>query len=583
MTAPVSNLSLALLSSSSLPGFGGMLRKTLEPWGWKLAVWEAGFNQYRQEIANPSSELYRRQPQIVLLHIDGEDLFADCLRRPFDTGREARGARARQAAGEIANWAAMIRAGLPDALIILNTVYLPPVHVLSGLEHHSPWGLADLAMQFNCELGAIASAQPDVLVNDVASLVMEMGYRQWFDPRLWHLARCRLGNAAMKRLAGNISALVRAWKGQTRKCIVLDLDHTLWGGIIGEDGLEGIALAEEGPGLAFTEFQEELAHLVRKGVLLAICSKNNEEDALEVLRVHPSMRLREESFAARRINWQDKAQNIRELAAELNLGLDSFVFIDDNPAERSLIRQSIPEVYVPEWPQEPSQYRAALLDLATEYFGRISITAEDRERTGMYRAERERATLAASSGSLTDYYRSLGMQARIGPADSFSIPRIAQLTQKTNQFNLTTRRYTEADIRAFSQQPDAVVLWLQLRDRFADQGIVGVLILKRESDDDWIVDTFLLSCRVIGRGVENAFLGYAARILLDRGAHHLAGEYLPTKKNGLAANVYRDCGFQLIAETEGATRWSLDLMAQAPAIPDWIAIDPIKETTLHVG
>jgi FkbH-like protein len=583
MTASTRNLSIALLSSSSLPGFGGLFRRAIEPWGWEVAVWEAGFNQYRQEIANPASDLYRTRPDVVLLHLDGEDLFADCLRHPFEAGREARGERARLAACEIGNWAAMVRAGLPGALVVLNTIYLPPSHALTGLEFHSPWGLADLAMQFNCELGAIASAQPNVLVDDVASLVQEMGYRQWFDPRLWHLARCRLSNTAMKRLARNLAALVRAWKGQTRKCIVLDLDNTLWGGIIGEDGMEGIALAEEGPGLAFTEFQEELAHLLRKGVLLAICSKNNEGDALEVLRRHPSMRLREDSFAAHRINWQDKAQNIRELAAELNLGLDSFVFIDDNPAERTLIRQSIPGVHVPEWPQEPSQYRAALLDLAAEHFGRVSITSEDRERTALYRAERERAGMAASAGSLTGYYRSLEMQARIGRADSFSIPRIAQLTQKTNQFNLTTRRYTEADIRAFSRQPDAVVLWLQLRDRFSDQGIVGVLILKRENGDAWRTDTFLLSCRVIGRGVENAFLGYAGQILLDRGAGYLTGEYLPTQKNRPAANVYRDCGFERTGEDAGATLWSLNLKTQPIPIPDWIAIEPVKEETAHVG
>ncbi len=576
------DISLALLSSSGMQLFASGLRNEMQRWGWAARIWEAGFNQYRQEIANPASGLYAAQPDVVILHLDGEDLFADCLRDPFDRDREMRRERVLNAVREVEGWTAALRAGLPRALIVLNTIYLPPVHSLTGLEYHSPWGLSDLASQFNWELGGVASSQANVLVNDVAALVNELGYRQWFDPRLWHLARCRLSNPAMKRLARNLSALVRAWKGQTRKCLVLDLDNTLWGGVVGEDGLAGIALAEEGPGLAFAEFQEELARLARKGVLLAICSKNNEADALEVLRRHPSMRLREDSFAARRINWQDKARNLRELAAELNIGLDSFVMIDDNPAERSLVRLSLPEVHVPEWPQEPSEYRAALLDLAGEYFCRVAVTAEDRERTAMYRAERKRASLAASATSLTDYYHSLQTRVRIGPADSFSIPRIAQLTQKTNQFNLTTRRYTEADIRTLSQQPGVIVLWLQLRDRFSDQGIVGVTILKEQAQRTWLVDTLLLSCRVIGRGVENAFVGFACQWLRGQGAECMIGEYIPTSKNSLAANLYRDLGFDPLGEQAGASRWSLAVKTRQVSIPEWITIEPVKEPA-HVG
>jgi FkbH-like protein len=551
----------------------------MKRWGWAAKLWQAGFNQYRQEIANSASRLYSGRPDVVILHLDGEDLFADCLRNPFDRNREARRDTAVNAATEVGSLAAAIRAGLPSALIVLNTVYLPPIHSVSGLEHHSAWGLLDLASQFNLELGAAVSALENVLVHDDAALAGDMGYRQWFDSRLWYLARCRLSNAAMKRMARSVSGLVRAWLGQTRKCLVLDLDNTLWGGIVGEDGLAGIVLGEEGLGLAFAEFQEELVQVSRKGVLLAIASKNNEEDVLEVLRRHPSMRLREDSFAARRINWQDKAQNLKELAAELNIGLDSFVFIDDNPAERSLVRMALPEVYVPEWPEDPGNYRAALLDLAGDYFCRVSLTAEDQRRTTLYHAERQRAVLADSAGSLSDYYLSLQMRAHIAPADAFSIPRIAQLTQKTNQFNLTTRRYTEAEIRALSNRPDAIVLWLQLVDRFADQGIVGVMILRQESPDCWAIDSLLLSCRVIGRGVETAFLSVACQSLLARGAERLVGEYIPTAKNALAADVYRDAGFVPGSEPG---RWLLELRTKTIAVPDWIAITPIKEPA-HAG
>jgi FkbH-like protein len=582
MTGSPRPVSFALLSSSSLQLFESFLRKEMQRWGWAANTWDAGFNQFRQEIANPASGLYASRPDVVVLHLDGEDFFADWLRDPFQGDRERRRESAQQAARAVESWAAAIRAQLPRALIILNTVYLPPVHALTGLEYHSKWGLSDLAAQFNCELGRVAAGQPDLLVNDVAAAESEMGYRQWFDARLWLLTRCRMSNAAMKRLARNLSALVRAWKGQTRKCLALDLDNTLWGGIVGEDGPQGIVLAEEGPGLAFTEFQEELAHLSRKGVILAICSKNNEEDALEALRSHPSMRLREDSFAARRINWQDKAQNLKELAAELNIGLDSFVFVDDNPAERSLVRMALPEVYVPDWPEDPGEYKAALLDLAAEYFCRVAVTAEDRERNAMYHAERGRVSLASAAGSLTDYYQSLQMRAQIALADSFSIPRIAQLTQKTNQFNLTTRRYTEADIRAFAGQPEAIVLSLHLRDRFSDQGIVGVMILRERKHKAWWIDTLLLSCRVIGRGVENAFVGFAQQLLLARGAAEMIGEYLPSKKNSLAANLYKDLGFEPIGEESGDIHWRLPIATKAVAIPEWIAIEPVKEP-VHVG
>ncbi len=417
-----------------------------------------------------------------------------------------------------------------------------------------------------------------MLVHDTAALAAQAGFRNWFDARLWYLARCRLSREAMKALAQSTVSLLRGWMGLTRKCVVLDLDNTLWGGVIGEDGIEGIALGEEGIGLAFAEFQDELLNLTRKGIVLAICSKNNEEDALAVFRRHPSMRLKEAHFAAWRINWRDKAANIRDLAAELNLGLESFVFIDDNPAERSLVRAELPEVLVPEWPQDPASFKSTLLDLAAIHLLRVSITEEDRARTSMYRAEGERRNLLESSGgSLERYYHSLEMTARIGLADSFTIPRIAQLTQKTNQFNLTTRRYSEAQILLLSEAPDTLVLWLGLSDRFADNGIVGVIILRQVSAGEWSIDTLLLSCRVIGRTVENAFLGVACGMLTAHGAEYLTGEYHPTRKNAVTTNLYRDLGFHLVGEQGGVTRWSLVLRECPVAIPEWIKIEDRKE------
>jgi FkbH-like protein len=570
-------MSIALLSTSNASFFADSLKRELRLWKWDAQVWTAAFNQYRQEIWDSASELYARRPSVVILQLDGADLFADFLRDPLSGGIDC-AAVAERAAGELESNLALLRGRLPNATVILHTVQFPALHALTGLEHHSPYTLSTISSEFNLRLGRISRKYPHVLVHDTAALAAHVGLRHWYDARLWYLTRCRMSREAMKALAQSTMSLLRGWKGQTRKCIVLDLDNTLWGGIIGEDGLAGIALGEEGLGLAFAEFQDELLQLTHKGILLAVCSKNNEEDALAVLREHPSMRLKEHAFAARRINWKDKATNIRGLAAELNLGLDSFIFIDDNPAERTLVRSELPEVLVPEWPEDPTAYKDALLELATVHLMKVSLTEEDRARTAMYRAEGERRGLLESAGgNLESYYRSLGMTAQIDRADSFTIPRIAQLTQKTNQFNLTTRRYSEADIRALSESPDALVLWLKMSDRFADNGIVGVLILRRIGAREWEIDTLLLSCRVIGRTVENALLGHACELLRGRAAEYLNGEYHPTQKNVLSANVYRELGFELLGEQDGVTRWRLPLRDRRVAVPQWIALELARE------
>jgi FkbH-like protein len=358
-----------------------------------------------------------------------------------------------------------------------------------------------------------------------------------------------------------------------RKCIVLDLDNSLWGGVVGEDGLEGLRLGQEGIGRAYVEFQMELLNLYRKGILLAVCSKNNPEDALAVIRRHPDMQLREENFAAIRINWEDKAANVRALAEELNIGLDSLVFIDDSPVERSRIRQAAPEVLVPDWPADPAEYKMALLRLSASHFYKLAITAEDTRRGDVYKAQAERRKLAESASSLEDFYRSLQMRAKIGLADSFTIPRIAQLSQKTNQFNLTTRRYTEAEITTLSHDPDSAIWWLNLTDQFGPNGIVGVLILRRQSPDTWLIDTFLLSCRVMGRTVEDAFLAVVARELGDV---TLIGEFRPTSKNHPVRELYPRLGFRLLRQANDADFWELKLAATPLHLPPWFEIELVR-------
>jgi len=574
---PQRGLRIALLANCTIELLQRPLANALNERGFEADFWVGGFGQYRQAILDPDSALYDFAPDIVLLYLDGEDLFPEVLENPFDLDTDRRQQLARSRIDELEALTTHLGKRLPQATLLLNTVTIPPLNTLVGLEYNSDYSVRDVISGYNTGLARLAHRSPSVVVVDVESLVAWLGFARWRDPRLWYLARMRWSREAIQALAERYAATIAGRLGQMRKCLVLDLDNILWGGIVGEEGVAGIKLGEEGIGLAYVEFQMELLNLYRKGILLAICSKNNPADALEVLRSHPAMRLREEHFAAMRINWEDKATNLRAIAEELNIGLDSLVFVDDNPVERAWVREALPEVYVPEWPDDPSDFKTALLELEVSHFHKLAITEEDRRRGELYRAQAQRRKLQATATSLEDFYRSLEMRATIGVADSFTIPRIAQLTQKTNQFNLTTRRYTEAEITDLANSPESLVYWLELTDRFGSNGIVGVLILRALTKETWLVDTFLLSCRVMGRTVENAFLGFACDVLRAKGAKKLIGEYRPTAKNAPVADLYPRLGFRLVEQRQDSQLWELDLERQQVEIPEWFEIVLVSE------
>ncbi len=572
---------IALLASCTIELIEKPLATTLSEYGIASERWFAGFGQYRQALIDPESECYRFDPHVVILYLDGEDLFAPLLEQPLAFSRSEREAFVEKHATELAQLVMQLRRRLPKTAVFLNTVAVPPLNSLGSLEYNSAFSVQDASSLYNDEIAGIAGQNPGVNVIDAAALMSWLGYANWHDSRLWHLARSRWSRQATRLLARRYAAAIAANCGKMRKCIALDLDNTLWGGVVGEEGADGIQLGEEGAGLAFREFQAELLNLQRQGVLLVLCSKNNLEDALQAIRNHPSMRLREEHFAAMRINWEDKATNLRALADEMNIGLESVVLIDDNPVERSWVRGAIPEVYVPDWPADPSDYKDALLELAAEHFVKFAITAEDLNRGKEYRQQALRAR-AAATASLEDFYRSLQMRVAIASATAATIPRIAQLTQKTNQFNLTTRRYTEAEITALAADQASSVYCLELEDSFGSSGIVGVMILRRRTDDEWAIDTFLLSCRVMGRTVENAFLGYIVDTVRQWGIRRLIGEYRPTAKNLPVAGFYRANGFKMIQDDSTGQVWELDLDQQSIVIPDWFEISA-AEDKVHAG
>jgi FkbH-like protein len=361
------------------------------------------------------------------------------------------------------------------------------------------------------------------------------------DARLWYLARMRLSPQGLAALADAVAEHVAASRGLSRKVVAVDLDDVLWGGVVGEVGLAGIELGEDGIGLAYQDLQRELLGLSQVGVLVVAASKNNPGDVDEVLDRHPGMVLRREHFAALRANWQDKVTNLRELAEELDLGLDSFVFLDDNPVERDWVRAALPEVLVPELPHDPVE-RPAFLRRAP-WFRRISVTGADAARTESYLAQSRRRELHARVTSFDDFLAELGQEVVVEPLHEGSLARAAQLAQRTNQFNLATRRYTVAELEAIAADPATEAYTLALSDRFGDSGITGLAIL-RFLDGTAEIDTLLLSCRVLGRRVEDAFLAFLGERARERGARVLLGRYVESPRNEQVRSFYPERGFE---------------------------------------
>jgi FkbH-like protein len=559
---------LGILSTFTMDPFVPYLRL----WGLinrlVIDVYTAPFNQIDQEILDDGSGLWRLQPTTIAIAADGADLapslYGGYLRLERPGGSER---LVDEVLEQVHTWISSVR-GHARTPVLIHNFAPPPYPALGCLDASSRGGQAETIHRVNHKLADLARESDSVYAVDIAQLISRIGWRQWHDPRLWHLARMRLSNSALPHLADTYIAFLRPIAGRQRKCLVLDLDGTLWGGVIGEEGLNGISLSSDHPGSAFREVQEAALELHDRGVILAINSKNNPADALEAIDQHPEMLLRREHFAAMRINWEEKASNLLSIAEELNIGTDQMVFLDDNPAERAWVRSQLPEVLVPEMPSDPAEYAGTLRSLRD--FDALGWSEEDRGRTRMYRAESSRRALRKETVTLEEFYENLEMRVRIFTDPASIVPRVAQLTQRTNQFNLTTRRYTESEIRDFMASDSAEVLALRLEDRFGDSGVVGVAVTTR-GEPAWTIDSFLLSCRVLGRTVEDLLLAFIAKRAREVGAERLCGIYIPTRKNQAAAGFYEKHGF--IRDSSSGPdehRWTLDLRDRCPAFPPWI-------------
>lgn len=413
--------------------------------------------------------------------------------------------------------------------------------------------------EVNRALCAWASHSSRVEVVDLAAVVRRLGESAALDRRFWYRAGAPLRNAALSQVSAQLSQIVSALKGRVKKVLALDCDNTLWGGVVGEDGVDGIALSPNTyPGSAFYDFHRQLLALKERGVLLTLCSKNNEPDAMAVFDRHPHSLLRPHDFVAWRINWQDKASNLSELSEALNVGIESFVFLDDSPVECGLVRESLPEVTVLQVPEDPAAIPLVLRDYVG--FDQLFVSDEDRARTQMYRQQVQREQVRTAHVDLDGYLRSLELRAEIRRPSLPEVVRVAQLTQKTNQFNLTTRRYGEADIQRFLESPDHELLCLRAWDRYGDYGLTGVAIVGL-SDGQPVIDTFLMSCRILGRRLEFAFLRTLLRVTALRfpACQEIHGIYIPTKKNTQVLDFYPRAGFwELRKETPGRYVASLD-------------------------
>ena len=545
---------LAVLGSSTLthllPGIrvAGLRRRM-----W-VATYENDYGQYWQELADPNSGLHRFEPDAVLLALD-----AHHLANGIGAGSSSADVEAalKATCERIRNCWRLAR----DAFRcpVIHQLALP-VHppLLGNNEHRLSGSRAGFIGALNARLRQLADSDGvDVLALDWQ--VGRDGIAVWHNPELWHRAKQEVTLAAAPIYGDLVMRIVGARRGRSRKALVMDLDNTIWGGVVGDDGVEGLVLGQGSAlGEAFVQFQEYARELSRRGIILAVVSKNDEKNALEPFDRHPEMALKRDDIASFVANWRDKPANLRAVAEELNIGLDALVFVDDNPFERELVRRELPMVAVPEVSDDPTTYAQTLADAG--YFEAVAITAEDRARSGQYQSNRQRNKLKASATDLDSYLRGLDMRLMWRRFDRVGLNRTVQLINKTNQFNLTTRRYSEADVLAVMGDDRAFGAQLRLIDRFGDNGIIAIVVGRLLDQQDVLIDTWLMSCRVLGRQVEPTTLNLIAELAKELGGRRLIGEYIPTAKNAMVKDHFPKLGFSEIDSAGANTaRYALDL------------------------
>lgn len=518
----------------------------------------AAFDQCLNQLLDETSVLYGPAVDTAVLFLSGEDLIKDSIYKLPDENL----------AGQLSSELRTLLDGVERYLskkknvtFVLSNIVFPPQSFISHLEANSPLGFETIETALNRQIKDWAAQRSNAAVLDWRRLVKMHGYERLTGDKFWYLGRIRLTDAGFSRFHQELESLLSAIRNSGRKVLVVDLDNTLWGGVCGEDGIGGIRLDEESSGKAYRDLQKAIQSLKNVGILLGINSKNNEKDVRDVFENHPMMVLKWNDFVFKTINWNDKADNLLHMSKELNLGLDSFVYLDDSPAERERIRNALPDVAVPEFPEDISDSKRWFYgEVVYRYFPKVHLTEEDAEKDEQYRRNAQRKSLAEKLVSIDQFIESLEIRLKAFVNDSRFTPRISQLTQKTNQFNLTTQRYSESQIDEQMKKANCSVFALDYEDKYGKEGIVGVAIVRAESEKAFI-DTFLLSCRVLGRNVEYQFLAGLMDYLRKKGLRLFIGRFSPSPKNSICADFYRRAGF----EAGGDGEYSSDSQSMRPS------------------
>ena len=550
MLAPLAPVSIGIISNATTKLLVPALVGSALRFGIALNVIETEYNQVAQEAFSAESAFTGTSLSAVLLCIDYRGL--PLISCPGNVVAATNNVQ--DCVAYIKSVIEAVRAKT-DSQIILQNIVPPPENIFGSYEGRLPGTMPWLIKRLNLELDALVSS--DTFVFDVDGLASNVGITNWHDPTLWNMAKLPFSQKFTPIYADYTCRILAARLGRSRRCLILDLDNTVWGGIIGDDGLEGILIGNGDPTAeAHTQVQSMALELRNRGVVLAISSKNEDSIARQPFKEHPDMLLREEHIAVFQANWSDKASNIKAIAQTLSLGLESMVFLDDNPAERMQVRRELPDVAVPELPKDPALYARTLI--AAGYFEAITFSEEDRKRASFYQDNAKRAQIMSQSSDMDAYLKSLEMEIALAPFDAVGRPRIAQLISKSNQFNLTTTRYSEAEVEVIENSADFYTRQIRLKDALGDNGMISVVVCRKESSL-WEIDTWLMSCRVLGRRVELAVLQDIARSAKAAGVYRLAGIYKPTPRNIIVKDHYEKLGFTKITEDAQSERWELDL------------------------
>ena len=525
--------------------------------GLALDIYEAEYNQIERQLLDPTSDLYQFDASIViifqsthklceyhsLLAADKQELVAE-ERLAFLTSICENSAFADKK---------IIYFNYPEIEDTVFGSYANKVEASFSFQ----------VRKLNYELMLLSKQYPNLFICDIAGLQNLFGRQFMFSPNVYMSTEMVLSVNALPYVASRVVDIIGAIRGQFKKCLILDLDNTVWGGVIGDDGLEGIELGHGlGIGKAFTEFQMWVKKLKQRGIIICVASKNNEETAKEPFEKHPDMVLTLDDIAVFMANWETKVDNIRAIQGILNIAFDSMVFLDDNPFERNMVRENIPGITVPELPEDPGKYLEYLYSL--NLFETASYSQADKDRTKQYQVEAKRVSLAKTFTNEADFLKSLDMVSTVSGFSKFNTPRVAQLSQRSNQFNLRTIRYTEADIASMAENPDVIDLSFTLEDKFGDNGLIAVVIMKKQDDETLFVDTWFMSCRVLKRGMENFTLNMMVECAKKRGYKRIIGEYLPTPKNKMVEQHYPNLGFASLEIASAGAKYVLTVDSYQP-------------------